>query len=249
MFSNSIVDTDKFLDMPATTRALYFHLGMAADDFGFVGSPKKIMRSTNTSQSDLELLILKSYIIPFESGVCVITDWNVNNVIRKDRVKPTVYASELELLKCEANKPYTLIQDADNQVTTICQPNDNKVTAQDKVSKDKISKGKVYIDATEEKTAQKSSKPKPTKHKYGEYKNVLLSDEDMAKLKSEFPSDWQARIERLSDYIACKGDKYKNHLAVIRNWAKRDKPAPNGQQVKDSYQEAVAEWGIHSTVL
>lgn len=109
------------------------------------------MRSTNSSQSDLELLILKSYIIPFESGVCVITDWNVNNVIRKDRVKPTAYASELELLKCEANKPYTLIQDADNQVTTICQPNDNKVTAQDKVSKDKISKGKVYIDATEEK--------------------------------------------------------------------------------------------------
>ena len=65
---HSIVDTDKFLDMPATTRALYFHLGMAADDFGFVGSPKKIMRSTNSSQSDLELLILKSYIIPLKAA-------------------------------------------------------------------------------------------------------------------------------------------------------------------------------------
>ena len=64
---------------------------------------------------------------------------------------------------------------------------------------------------------------KPTRHKYGEYKNVLLSDEDMEKLKAEFPDDWQQRIERLSGYIASTGKSYKNHLATIRNWAKRDK--------------------------
>ena len=64
---------------------------------------------------------------------------------------------------------------------------------------------------------------KPQKHKYGEYQNVLLSDADMEKLKTEFPSDWQERIERLSEGIASKGYKYKNHLATIRSWAKRDK--------------------------
>lgn len=63
---------------------------------------------------------------------------------------------------------------------------------------------------------------KPVRHKYGEYKNVLLSDEDLAKLKTEFP-DWKERIERLSSYIAQSGKSYKNHLATIRNWAKRDK--------------------------
>lgn len=66
---------------------------------------------------------------------------------------------------------------------------------------------------------------KPTKsvrHKYGEYQNVMLTDEDLEKLKDEFP-DWEARVERLSSYIASTGKVYKNHLATIRNWARRDK--------------------------
>lgn len=63
---------------------------------------------------------------------------------------------------------------------------------------------------------------KPIRHKYGEYSNVLLTDEDMDKLKAEFP-DWEARIERLSSYIASTGKSYKNHLATIRNWARNDK--------------------------
>ena len=60
------------------------------------------------------------------------------------------------------------------------------------------------------------------RHKYGEYKNVLLTDEDLEKLKAEFP-DWKDRIERLSSYIAQSGKSYKNHLATIRNWARKDK--------------------------
>ena len=62
-----------------------------------------------------------------------------------------------------------------------------------------------------------------TRHKYGEYSNVLLSDTDLAKLKSEFPNDWEERIERLSAYMASTGKSYKNHLATIRNWARRDR--------------------------
>ncbi len=64
---------------------------------------------------------------------------------------------------------------------------------------------------------------KPVRHKYGEYKNVLLTDEDIEKLKTEFPSDYQERIERLSGYIASTGKSYKNHLATIRNWARKEK--------------------------
>lgn len=64
----------------------------------------------------------------------------------------------------------------------------------------------------------------PTRHKYGFYKNVLLTDEDMEKLKAEFPADWEKRIERLSEYIASKGAKYKNHLATIRAWARKEAP-------------------------
>lgn len=65
---------------------------------------------------------------------------------------------------------------------------------------------------------------KPIKHKYGEYDNVLLSDEEMEKLKKEFPSDYLERIERVSIYCASTGKTYKNYLATIRNWAKKDNP-------------------------
>lgn len=66
--------------------------------------------------------------------------------------------------------------------------------------------------------------PKPTRHKYGMYKNVLLSDEDYQKLQAEFPHDYSERIERLSEYIASTGKSYKSHLATIRAWARKDKP-------------------------
>ena len=64
---------------------------------------------------------------------------------------------------------------------------------------------------------------KTVRHKYGEYENVLLSDNDLEKLKSEYPNDYEKRIERLSEYIASTGKSYKNHLATIRSWAKKDK--------------------------
>ncbi len=68
----------------------------------------------------------------------------------------------------------------------------------------------------------KTAHKKDTRKKYGEFQNVKLTDEDMEKLQEQFPDDWQSRIEKLSEYIACKGDKYKNHLAAIRSWARRD---------------------------
>lgn len=72
-------------------------------------------------------------------------------------------------------------------------------------------------------TAKREGKPTPTRHKYGEYSNVLLSDEELSKLKAEFPQDWKNRIERLSEYIASTGKPYKSHLATIRAWSKKDK--------------------------
>lgn len=79
--------------------------------------------------------------------------------------------------------------------------------------------------------------PKPVRHKYGAYKNVLLSDEDYTKLQAEFPRDWSERIERLSEYIASTGKSYKNHLATIRSWARKDKPKSSGNVFKDMLEE------------
>lgn len=76
--------------------------------------------------------------------------------------------------------------------------------------------------STNKPNTKESSTKRETRHKYGEYSNVLLSDTDLAKLKAEFPTDWEERIERLSYYMESKGKTYKNHLATIRNWARKD---------------------------
>ncbi len=78
-------------------------------------------------------------------------------------------------------------------------------------------------DDTKEDIPPKDKKTVPVRHKYGEYQNVLLSDEEMEKLKAEFPNDWEKRIENLSEYIASSGKKYKNFLATIRKWSKNER--------------------------
>lgn len=87
-----------------------------------------------------------------------------------------------------------------------------------------------------DKDKNKSISKKSPRHKHGEYQNVLLSDDDLEKLKTEFPADWDQRIQRLSEYMASSGKSYKNHLATIRNWARRDKPtakAAGGEDMTD----------------
>jgi hypothetical protein len=112
-----------------------------------------------------------------------------------------------------------------DSMTGKCQSNVSQVSdichTQVRIGKDSV--GKVSIGEDIEPPAPPT--PKPVRHKYGEYSNVLLTDEEMDKLKAEFP-DWQARIERLSSYMASTGKSYKNHLATIRNWARKDAEQP-----------------------
>ena len=99
MFSHDIVSTDKFLDMPMSAQALYFHLGMSSDDDGFV-SPQKVIRMVGANPDDLKVLLGKGFLIPFESGVIVIRHWRQNNYLQKDRYKATIYQKELNSLLC-----------------------------------------------------------------------------------------------------------------------------------------------------
>lgn len=108
MFAKTIIDSDAFLDMPLSSQCLYFHLSMRADDEGFVNNPKKIQRMIGASEDDLKLLIAKSFLIVFETGVVVIKHWKLHNYIQKDRFKPTVYQEEKALLNEKDNGAYTL---------------------------------------------------------------------------------------------------------------------------------------------
>ena len=77
-----------------------------------------------------------------------------------------------------------------------------------------------YPIQSSESIAAEPSHPRP----FGKYENVFLSDEQVAELKNEFPSDWEQRIERLSEYMESSGRKYSNHLATIRMWAREETP-------------------------
>lgn len=108
MISKKITDTDAFLEMPLSTQCLYFHLIQNADDDGFVGNPNTICRKIGANKNDLDLLIVKKFIIPFESGVIVIKHWKIHNYIQNDRYTPTTYTDEKEQLILKENKSYSI---------------------------------------------------------------------------------------------------------------------------------------------
>ncbi|BDP76687.1 helix-turn-helix domain-containing protein [Enterococcus faecium] len=110
-----------------------------------------------------------------------------------------------------------------------------------------LSISNTYKEYIRELPPSKKSKAKPVRHKYGEYKNVLLSDEQMEKLKTEFPNDYQERIERLSEYCESSGKTYKNYLATIRSWARKEKSEPKNASSgykRTGRREKLPEWAI-----
>ena len=109
MFAKSIIDSDAFLDMPLSAQALYFHLGMRADDDGFVNSPRRIMRLVSCSDDDMKLLIAKKFVIVFDSGILVIKHWRIHNYIQKDRYHETNYLDEKKHLRLKENGAYSLL--------------------------------------------------------------------------------------------------------------------------------------------
>lgn len=114
MFSKGLVDGDDFLDMPPMAQLLYFHLGVRADDDGFLNNAKRICGFIGASTEDMSTLIERGYLIPFERGVVAIRHWKVNNLIRGDRYKPTAYVYEKEQLEIGKDGIYTLKKPKEN---------------------------------------------------------------------------------------------------------------------------------------
>ena len=148
MFTQKIVDSDAFLDMPLSSQALYFHLNMRADDDGFVNNPKRIQRTIGASEDDLKLLIAKRFLICFENGVVVIKHWRMHNLLRKDRYNPTQYVEQMQTLEIKGNGAYTekdfdTLQPDGNQMATTWQPDGNQMAhriGKDRIDKDSIGK-------------------------------------------------------------------------------------------------------------
>lgn len=260
MFSKVVIDSDTFLDMPLSAQALYFHLSMRADDDGFVSSPKRIQTYVGASTDDLKILLAKHFLIPFESGVVVIKHWKVHNYIQKDRYKETYYQAEKALLEeAPKTKEYTRKPNLDtNCIQTVSNLDTNCIQTGYKLDTQVRDRDRdsIEIEIGEDKESAKADsnepdgstppplfnsdvkkqKKKQTKHKYGEYNNVLLTDEELVKLKEKVPN-WQDFIERLSSYIASTGKRYKSHYVTMLNWYRRDGQRQQSRQTQQIQQE------------
>ena len=161
MFNKAVTNNDNFLEMPASSQNLYFHLSMNADDDGFIDNWKSIIRMIGAKEDDLKILITKQFILPFESGVIVIRHWRLNNYLQKDRLNPTIYQEELSKLSIEKDNVYAMY--------TSCIHSIDKNSI-DKNSIDKyignsneLSKTKSKKDEIKEKVSKKSDEVKEKK--------------------------------------------------------------------------------------
>ena len=234
MFAKTIIDSDLFLDMPMSTQCLYFHLNMRADDDGFINNPKKIQRMIGCGDDDLKLLIAKQFVIPFESGIVVIKHWKVHNYIQKDRYKETFYKKEKSLLQTDKNKEYFI--GPVSTLDTNCIQSGYNLDPQVRLGKDRLEIEKeIYIEQPSPSASNSTKTTKEPKHKYGEFKHVLLTDKEKDKLLNELGEHkFNLVIKRLDEYIEETGKKYKNHNLTIRRWV-IDAVTKENPQVQSSW--------------
>lgn len=206
MFNKQITRSDAFLDMPRSTRLLYYDLSLDADDDGFIDKYKSIMRLTGASEDDLKLLIAKSFIIPFENGVIVIKHWRMNNLIRSDRYKPTVYQEEKKQLSLKENGSYT-------KKTTIGIPNDNQRETQYSIEKDSIVKESIVEEVVAAAPSPSKRFVKPTLEQIKEYCLTRKNNIDAQHFMDFYESKgWKVGNQPMKDWKAC-----------VRTWEQRNK--------------------------
>lgn len=240
MFAKTIVTSDAFLDMPATSRSLYMLLCVMADDDGFVNAPRSIMRQSGATDDDMKLLIGKRFVLTFESGIVVIKHWRIHNLIQKDRYKETKYLEEKATLALDENNAYT---EADHTVYPECIQPVSKVEPQvrlGKVSTGKSSIGEDIGDVPDinvgHKTTQKRFTP-PTVEQVKEYCFERGNDVDPQRFVDHYTANgWMVGKTKMKDW-----------KAAVRTWEKGEKNAPKKQQPRNGgnvFLEIAQEEGI-----
>lgn len=221
MFTKKITESDSFLDMPSSTQMLYFHFSMNADDDGFVNNPKKIQKMCGASDDDFKLLIAKSFIILFDSGIIVIKHWKMHNYIQADRYRPTDYLEEKSMLGIKSNKAYTLDV---SKMDTECIQNGYI----GKVSIGKYSKDK---DSEEESAREEKAKRfyPPTLDEVKQYCEERKNNIDpMAFIDFYSSKGWMIGKNRMKDW-----------KAAVRTWErKRKEQSQSESSVYDEWRNA-----------
>lgn len=213
MFALDVIDTDRFCEMPVSARLLYYELGMRGDDEGFVQNPKRIMLTTGTTVDDLKVLAAKGYVILFDSGVLVITHWQKNNFIQKDRFHETTCLAEKAQIQTTDSKIYELLPSG-NKLDTPCIRTVSDLEAQIRLDKTRV----------EKKTRAPSSRrfTPPTVEEVTAYCHERGNTVDAQRLVDFYEaSGWMRGKSLIRDWKAC-----------VRTWERNANNDRNG--VKDT---------------
>lgn len=226
MFTKKITESDAFLDMPSSTQMLYFHFSMNADDDGFVNNPKKIQKMCGASDDDFKLLIVKSFIILFDSGIIVIKHWKMHNYIQADRYRPTDYVEEKSMLGIKSNKAYTL--DVSKMDTECIQ---NGYIGKDSIGKVSIDKNSIDKDSKGESVRGEKDKRfyPPTLDEVKQYCEERKNNIDpMAFIDFYSSKGWMIGKNRMKDW-----------KAAIRTWERKRKEKSQAESsVYDEWRDA-----------
>lgn len=220
MFAKSIVLSDAFLDMPMSARCLYFTLGMLADDDGFVGNPKSIMRQCGASQDDMAILLQKRYVLGFESGIIVIKHWRINNFLRNDRHNDSTYVEEKSTLELDQKNAYVEKKTESGIPGGI-------PGGIPSIDKDSIDKNNIYIygDSVEE-NFEKLWSLYPRKHGKGSVSKKSKKEiykigyETMVKCIELFKADMKQNQTEMKYYpygSTFFNSGYKDYLEILKN--------------------------------
>lgn len=198
MFTKKVTDSDSFIELPSSAQALYFHLNQGADDDGFNNQVQNAMFKSHATIDDLKVLMMKNFIIRFESGVIVIKHWRLHNTLRKDRYTPTNFQEEFKLLGIKDNGSYTLNNDG-------CQMVANRLP--------QVSIGKVSIDKNNKENSKKKNFTPPTL----EQLNTFIKEHNL-----------NVDAQVFYDYYESNGwmvgrNKMKSYEATLRRWHRTQK--------------------------
>lgn len=214
MFSDEVTSTDAFLDLPKGSQLLYFHLGMSADDDGFVANPKMIMRVIGSSEDELKVLFAKKFLLPFPNGVCVVKHWRINNYIRKDIYKETKYLNEKSSLFIRENGSYSF-----NPDNALPLPKGHFTV-----------KDTDFVDASSTERALSIGKVSIDKNREKKDYNSLsylkkIPEADIKEFEEKFKvekSNIITKANALYDYCEAKGKRYKNYKSLLANALRKD---------------------------
>ncbi len=242
MFHRLVVESDRFLDLPVGAQALYFHLGMQADDDGFVGGPRLIARQLRRPYKELQALIDAGFLLEFD-GIVILTHWRMANSLQNDRlhlprhteIAKVLFLNEQKLYtKCRAKGCKSLYSYKKNLIRKFGIPVDSQKKGKELKGKEEKGKEKNRMEKSRaEAGAQEAGLAAHSAHRDSAMeimngklgKGVLLMSQDQhADLLNKMGLDaYDYYLERLSNYIVENNAKVKNHYETVLKWWNEDR--------------------------